>query len=62
DVFFTQFLTSELVEEVQSPQLFLTFRKLIRDTDTPEDFADTNWLRNPSVIAAGSRVGQHDAA
>ena len=32
DVFFTQFLTSELVEEVQSPQLFLTFRKLIRDT------------------------------
>ncbi|MCU1617164.1 MAG: hypothetical protein JWO98_4704 [Frankiales bacterium] len=34
DVFFTQFLTSELVEEVQSPQLFLTFRKLIRDTGT----------------------------
>ncbi|MER5480832.1 DUF262 domain-containing HNH endonuclease family protein [Streptomyces sp. NPDC002734] len=34
DVFLTQFLTCELAEEVQAPELFLMFRRLLRETGT----------------------------
>ena len=35
DVFLTQYLTCELAEEVLTPELFLTFRRYVADSETP---------------------------
>ncbi|MFI1392656.1 DUF262 domain-containing protein [Streptomyces griseoaurantiacus] len=35
DVFLTQYLTCELAEEVMAPELFLTFRRYVADSESP---------------------------